>query len=336
MERRQAGEKGEQGDAPRSGGRPALGGLGVRRAAAGGREAPRGPGDLQTRVSLAAAERALPARPTAAAEFFTTPQSAAAGAALRADPRPDPVTPRPELVGDGARGAGYGPGPPGWVPVLRSAGGATPGPAARFFRRAKGARKRPKSEEGAALAAGTGSRGVECGGMAAGLGGQARALLHGRPQPLLRSRRRPGSTEGGAAGAARAHERRAPGFGPRRGRPGAEAGPGCRAARALLTRRARGPRDCSGRRGGERRHCGSGSILTGGPPWISGMRESSEARGFYRLPTRTPTRWSGRRGRAGGGRKSGKPGAPEEPGFPAASPAAAPSPGPASRSPGPG
>lgn len=39
--------------------------------------------------------------------------------------------------------------------------------------------------------------------MAAGLGGQARALLRGRPQPLLRSRRRPGKARRAALPARR-------------------------------------------------------------------------------------------------------------------------------------
>lgn len=62
----------------------------------GGRR--RAGGDSQTPVSLAAAERALPRPATAAAEFFTTPQSAAAGATLGLAPC-RPPTPAARAAG---------------------------------------------------------------------------------------------------------------------------------------------------------------------------------------------------------------------------------------------
>lgn len=76
---------------------------GVRRAAAGGREAPRG--RRLANSSVLGRHGSRLARPTAAAEFFTTPQSAATGATLgwpRAVPRPW----RPERSGGwGSSGA---------------------------------------------------------------------------------------------------------------------------------------------------------------------------------------------------------------------------------------
>lgn len=81
---------------------------GVRRAAAGGREAPRG--RRLANSSVLGRHGSRLARPTAAAEFFTTPQSAATGATLgwpRAVPRPW----RPERSG-GWGGSGARPRAP--------------------------------------------------------------------------------------------------------------------------------------------------------------------------------------------------------------------------------
>lgn len=119
----------------------------------GGRR--RAGGDSQTPVSLAAAERALPRPATAAGEFFTTPQSAAAGATLglpRAVPRPR----RPGLLGGRGGGAGTHAGGRVWGGGVGCCRALEDSPEGRGRRRGKSLRKEP----GLAAAAGVARGGV--------------------------------------------------------------------------------------------------------------------------------------------------------------------------------